>query len=350
MQKTFNRTTVLNLPEDSSSMQVNRAVTFCKDWLAGQEEFVFHTSGSTGPPKPIQLYREQMKASAQATIKYLGLSSSEQILVCLNTHFIAGTMMLVRGLELGCDITVVEPSASVVQSLAKDHPYTFASFVPFQLAKVDAGKLARFRNILVGGGPLRDDMEQQLSTIPAAVWHTYGMTETVSHIALKRVGRDKYFHAMPGIELKVDEEQRLCIRGAVTRNQWLVTHDHAVMHGDSGFTITGRADAVINSGGVKIQPEVVHVALNETLIDLGLPHVESFITGTPHPRLGEQVTAVFLKAPVVNESLFATLEKRLTEKLGKYEVPRRWLVADTFSYLPGGKLDRLSTLAKALNT
>ncbi len=348
MKNTFNKRTVQQLPGDTSSMQLNRAVEFCKEWLAGQQEFVFHTSGSTGSPKKIILQRKQLEASANATIRFLNLTQNEHILICLNTHLIAGTMMLVRGLMLGCEMTIVEPSTSVISDLKNDHPYTFVSLVPFQLKHIDNAKLEKFRNVLVGGAPLHAELEEKLKGTGTTIWHTYGMTETVSHIALRRVGKENVFTALPGIELKTDDRECLCIRGDVTNNDWVNTNDMAELIDTTHFIITGRLDHVINTGGMKVQPERVEIALQHAILNAGYPQLEGFITSVPDVLRGEKIVAV-LQTEKTDPEMTEMIRQNIAGMLNNYEIPKEWLGIKSFILTPSGKIDKSATLAEALN-
>jgi O-succinylbenzoic acid--CoA ligase len=185
------------------------ALDFCRDWLAGQEEFIVQTSGSTGAPKPITLRRRQMIASARATGAALGLAAGMTALVCLPVRYIAGRMMLVRGFELDLNLVIVEPTSDPLAALPEALTIDFAAYVPLQMQTLldqalvahndscfpdDTAHAFRYRRrldalhaILVGGAPLTPALEMQIRQLAAPVYHTYGMTETVTHVALRRV-------------------------------------------------------------------------------------------------------------------------------------------------------------------
>ena len=170
------------------------ALAFCRAWLSGQTEFTLHTSGSTGTPKPIRLTRAQMRASAHLTGQTLGLRAGDVALVCLNIRYVAGVMMLVRGLELGLPMTIIEPAGNPLAGFDPANVrFDFTALVPLQLQHIlddTPEKLAilnRMKAILVGGAVVSPALEQALQVITAPIFSTYGMTETVSHIALRRL-------------------------------------------------------------------------------------------------------------------------------------------------------------------
>lgn len=345
----FDSKSVLQLEPETSSAHFNHAIQFCKDWLNGKQHFVFHTSGSTGEPKTIELNRMQLEASAMATIQALQLTSNEKIFICVNTQLIAGTMMLVRGMLLNCELFLIEPSSDPFIFLDSFHQMTFASFVPMQLHGIlnrqEFGKLNQFKNILVGGAALNLELEKKLSQATCAVFHTYGMTETVSHIALKRIGVDQYFSLLPHIEIKKDDRGCLCIKGAVTNNLWLITNDLVDLNDATHFSILGRVDEVINSGGVKIMPQKVEQALHQVLSDLNLPCKDLFVTSKKDNQLGEKLIAVFC-CQSFSKEIEMKVKSELQKVLTKYEVPKEFLYVSSFEKTPSGKIDKLKTLER----
>jgi O-succinylbenzoic acid--CoA ligase len=329
------------------------ALDFCRDWLAGQEEFIVQTSGSTGAPKPITLTRAQMIASAQATAAALGLAAGDPALVCLPTHYIAGRMMLVRGLVVGMPMTLVTPGANPLATAPAGAHFAFTAVVPLQLEAMLAddtpamcGQLAGMKAILVGGGPLSPALAAAAQTCPAPIYHTYGMTETVTHVALRRVNgaaASEWFTPLPGVALRVDERGCLAIAGPMTQHAWVQTNDLAELRGDGAFRWLGRFDNVINTGGVKVQVETVEAAI----AGLGLPALAGrrfFLAGLPDPRLGQVVTLVVERgdglAPAETDALLAMLRGALP----RFDAPRQIVTVARFAETPTGKIDRAKSL------
>ena len=322
----------------------------CHHWLAGQPEFVVKTSGSTGAPKPISITRQQMEASARATGEALGLQAGMRSLVCLPTSYIAGRMMLVRGFVLGMPLVVVEPSSNPFANLPDDRAFDFTALVPLQLqTALDAGPsereiLDKMQAILIGGGPVSLSLHERLQAIEAPIYHTYGMTETVTHIALRRLNgaaQSDAFFSLPGVELEVDGRGCLSIRSAVTRGEVVQTNDSVDLRADGSFVWLGRVDNVVNSGGVKVQVERVEAVLERLLhaFDEPLLARRYFVGALPDERLGEAVT-LFVEGEALAGDVEGKLLSALRQALPAYEVPRTFCYIAEFVETPTGKIDR----------
>lgn len=347
------------LQRDEFSANERAALALCHRWLSGAEEFVVHTSGSTGAPKPIALRRGQMLASALATGQALGLRSGLSALVCLPVRYIAGQMMLVRGLVLGLAMTLVEPAGDPLASLPAGAQFDFTALVPLQLHALLDGppgyleRLNRMQAILVGGAPVSAALEQRLQTLAAPVYHTYGMTETATHIALRRLnGREAspYFYPLPGVEIAVDERKCLRVKAPMTLDQWLQSNDLVELAPPGlppgAFRWLGRLDNVINTGGVKVQVEVVEAAVEQAWLALGLAERRFFVAGLPDEQLGEAVVLVVEGATLARadeQALAAALGRRLE----RFARPRRVIYLDRLAETPSGKVDRRASLARA---
>ncbi|WP_400190197.1 AMP-binding protein [Hymenobacter sp. B81] len=329
-----------------------RVLDFCRQWLNGAQEFVLTTSGSTGTPQPINLLRSQLLASARRTVDYLGLGVGHRVLVCLNCEFIGGLMMLVRALEFQMPLTIVEPVADPFALLPPDAAFDFASFVPLQLRAILEGghapRLEQMKAILIGGAPLDQGLSRAVQQLQVPLYHTYGMTETCSHVALRRLNGTEaspYYRLLPGLHAEQDERGCLALRGDVTRQELVQTND-LVRFAENDhhlFEWLGRADFVINSGGVKVPAEKVELVLEVALAELDLPGRRLFVTGLPDERLGQQVTAV-LEGPPLAEADEVRLLELLGQRLSRYEVPRALRYAAQFAQTGSGKLDRRRTL------
>lgn len=335
-------------------------LTFCHEWLNGAQLFTVNTSGSTGTPKPIQVTRQQMETSALATAAAVGLQKGMQSLVCLPTRFIAGKMMLVRGLVIGMKMTVVEPSSDPLVDLPPASHFDFTAMTPMQMAGVLAkdrfnNRLQDFHAILLGGGPVSQLLEEQLQPIRSPVYHTYGMTETVSHVALRRLNGAQAsadFHPLPGVSLGIDERGCLNIRAPMTDDQLLQTNDLVDLHPDGSFRWLGRWDNVINSGGVKVQVEKVEQEIGKALAGLGDREIGErhfFVAGIADERLGEVVT-LFVEGRPLETDVEEQLLLRLRNRLQRYQLPRKIVYAPIFSQTPTGKIDRKTTLSQIRET
>ena len=326
-----------------------RVLEFVRQWLTGAQEFVLHTSGSTGTPSAITLRRRQLEASARRTADFFDLGPGDRALVCLNCEYIGGMMMLVRGLERNLHLTVVEPHADPFTFVADEVNFDFSAFVPLQLQAVLAAgrtpRLNKMKAFLIGGAPVNAALTQQLQPLQAAAWLTYGMTETCSHVALRRLNgphASSSFRVLPGIAAGQDERGCLTLRGDVTNDQLIITNDVVRLLDAHTFEWLGRADFVINSGGVKVPAEKVELVLDVALAEIGASR-RCFVAGQPDERLGQAVTA-FIEGKPLTQAQESQLRSLLAARLVRYEQPRQLRYVPTFAATPNGKLDRAATL------
>ncbi len=326
-----------------------RVLELLRQWLTGAQEFGLRTSGSTGQPQLIVLKRRQLAASAARTGDFFDLGPGDRALVCLNAEFIGGKMMLVRGLERHLHLTVVEPHADPFDAVPADAEFDFAAFVPLQLRAVlaagRAGRLNKLRAILVGGAPVEPSLLREIEQLKVPVYLTYGMTETASHMALRLLNgphASPHFRVLPGLHLGQDERGCLTVRGDVTDDKLIITNDRIELIDKHTFDWLGRADFVINSGGVKVQAEKVEQVLDVALAELGQSR-RAFVAGRPDERLGQAVTA-YVEGPALPAATEKRLLGLLAARLSKYEVPKGVQYVSAFKATASGKLDRAATL------
>lgn len=351
------RITPGNLPEPRTDYEA-KAVAFCRAWLSGQSTFVLHTSGSTGTPKPIVLNRRQLKASAHLTGKTFGLQPGDRALVCLNVDYVAGVMMLVRGLELGMEMLVIEPSSNPIPLPESEaNCVDFAAFVPLQMDSMlnkpeqTLPVLNRMKAMLVGGAAVDRSLAERIQAIEAPVFSTYGMTETVSHIAIRRINgpeRTELFQALEGVEIGVDERNCLTIKAAATDFKLIQTNDIVELIDHRRFRLVGRADSIINSGGVKIQPERIEAVIADFLAN-EQESTRFFIAGLPDSKLGQQV-ALFVESQTDwPKNRVEAIKIAIRQELGAFYVPKRFLYTTAFGETPTGKTDRKAVVASVLS-
>ncbi|TPE46328.1 AMP-binding protein [Pontibacter mangrovi] len=331
----------------------SKTLEFCRSWLNGVQEFPIHTSGSTGLPKTIQLTRNQLEASARRTVQLLHLQPGDSMLVCLNTEYIAGMMMLVRGFLADLQITIVEPVSNPLALVSPEENFAFGSFVPMQLHTILQEtperilQLNRMKGILVGGAPVTPTQQRELQAIKAPIYHTYGMTETASHVALRKLnGADAadYYNVLRDIEVGLDKRGCLTIKGDVTNNELLVTNDIVELLTPTRFRWIGRADNTINTGGVKVQTEKVELAIAEAFADL-TDSPRFFIAPQPDEVLGDKIVLVLEGHPLAPEAEQDVLQ-RLRQHLKKFEMPKEVYYSPSFSETATGKVSRQRTLQK----
>lgn len=312
-----------------------KADVFCKEWLEGKERFSLRTSGSTGTPKTIEVHRDQMIASAKKTIKALGLREGMTALVCLDVNFIAGKMMIVRSLVAGMKMTVVEPNANPFDGV--DDKIDFAALVPYQVRSSNlSGK------IIVGGAPISFELLSQIKKIDTPVYATFGMTETLSHIALQKLnGNDAqdFFEVLDGIDISVDDRQCLLITADYLK-EVVISNDVVELINPRQFRWLGRWDNVINTGGVKVMPEKVEQAVYDLIRGN-----RYFVASLPHEQLGQQVVLVIEGKENVDEKHLAD---SLRKRLSKYELPKQILYCSEFTLTPTQKINRIESIKNAL--
>ena len=319
---------------------------FLEEWNNASETMLVHTSGSTGEPKPMLVEKRRMLASARRTNDFLGLKEGDTALLCMSLDYIAGKMMVVRALERGLRLISVEPSghplATNYQLSIINSQLDFAAMVPMQVynslqVEEERQRLMQIRHLIIGGGAIDEGLADALRDFPNAVWSTYGMTETLSHIALRRLnGPDasEWYTPFDSVRLSLSDEGCLVIDAPEVCAEKLVTNDIAELNVDGTFRILGRKDNVICSGGIKIQAEEVERQLRPYLCESYL------ITKRPDEKFGEVV--VLLTEGTVDEA------REVCERiLPKYHQPRVYLHVDHIPLTETGKPARQKAAQQA---
>ncbi|MCM1319255.1 MAG: AMP-binding protein [Muribaculaceae bacterium] len=283
---------------NNSGTYLQLSQSFINLWQSGVKEFEAFTSGSTGTPKRILLPRRLMEESAMRSIRHFGLDESSTIHLILSPEYIAGKMCIVRALISESHLTIEEPSSHPLTASTTPAEITLLSAVGAQLqgmiALKEQNKLPHIKHLLLGGGPLTAEMRSQAITLANNVWESYGMTETASHIALRRVALEPgHFFTLPGISVSTDTRGCLVIK--MPTIGILTTNDLAKIYPDGSFIILGRADNALISGGLKVIPERVEQTLSQHL-----PGRTFYITSQPHTKWGEQIILV-LEEPHLSE-------------------------------------------------
>ena len=302
-------------------------MNFLEEWNNDSPYVEVKTSGSTGEPKRMRVEKRRMLNSACITCDFLGLKRGDTALLCLSTDYIAGKMMVVRALERGMKLVSVEPKGCPEWEGMVD----LAAMVPLQvwnLLHQNPSKLTHIRHLLIGGGAIDEGLEVALKDFPTAVWSTYGMTETLSHIALRRLNgptASSCYTPFEGVTLSQTEEGCLVIEAPSVHEGQLVTNDIVELRADGCFRVLGRKDNVICSGGVKIQMEEVERLLHP---HLSIPYI---ITRAKDGRLGETVVLLM-------EGGNADEAKAVCERvLPRYWQPRRFISVDRLPMTATGK-------------
>ncbi len=309
---------------------------FLLDWLNEKDTISIRTSGSTGVPKKISLKKQQMVNSALATGSFFGLDSHSKALLCLSADYIAGKMMLVRALVLGWKLDYVAPSSSPLSDVEKN--YDFVAMVPLQLQN-SIEKLHLIKTVVVGGAPVSLQLRKELEHVKTSVYETYGMTETITHIAIKKIGggaTETYFTALSNIAISIDERGCLVVQAPEITNAPVITNDVVHFISENQFEWLGRYDTIINSGGIKLHPEGIEQKL-EPLIK-----VPFFVAGMPDADLGQKLV-LFIEGKTDDKILTQVKELKT---LQKFEVPKEVHAINQFVISDNGKIQRAATLKK----
>ncbi len=339
-------------PEKNISAFEKKIFNTLHEWERGKEYFSFMTSGSTGNPKTVSIHRKQIISSAEGTLKKLNIKGGNAM-VCLDTDFIAGFMMLIRAVIGNLDLIVLSPVSDPFRKIPDPIQINLTALVPYQLKKTIEDDIARLKlnktdHILVGGGDISPELHNQIQPIHSAIYQTFGMTETVSHIALRKInGRDakKAYALLPGVSIKKDARGCLVVNGAITNNTPVITNDLIDMIDEKHFHWLGRYDHVINTGGIKIIVELLEKKIRSLLESKNIS-LSFFIQGTPDDALGEHIAIIMENS---NQSIpLNEIKKVLNKGLTKYERPREWRIITTFHYTANNKLDRAATYLQAV--
>ena len=312
-------------------------------WNAPYPTLTVHTSGSTGQPRPMKVEKQRMRHSAQATIAALGLREGQTALLAMPLRYIAGQMVVVRAMVGRLHLVPVTPGLHPFAGLHEAPD--FAALTPMQAYESlrvphERSLLRRTHCLILGGGAIPAALERELRTFPHPVWSTYGMTETLSHIALRRLNGPEAtdaYRPLPGVEVSLSQEGTLQIYAPHIHPDRLTTNDRAELLPDGSFRILGRRDNVICSGGLKLSIE----ELESQLADLPVPLQ---ITAVPDARLGEAVTLLYTAPQDMEEELAV----RCRERLDRHAQPRHFLRLAALPLTETGKPARQEARALAL--
>lgn len=331
---------------------------FLSEWNNDSDRVLVHTSGSTGKPKPMMVEKKRMLNSARITCDFLGLKPGDSALLCMSLDYIAGKMVVVRSIERHLHLISVSPSGHPLKDVNEE--ITFAAMVPMQVYNTlqvpeERERLFHIRHLIIGGGAIDAALEKELKSFPGniAIWSTYGMTETLSHIALRRINGDEaseWYQPFDSVHISQTEEGCLVIDAPQVCAETLVTNDIVEIEPyiynkveKLRFRIKGRKDNVICSGGIKIQIEEV-----ETLLK---PHLEKpfMLAKKKDGKFGE--IAVLLTEDEDIKKVEATVRRLLSgksddsnksseSKSHKYWIPREFRYVEHLPLTETGKPKR----------
>ena len=300
---------------------------FLLDWFDNNDYIEMQTSGTTGVPKIIKVSKLAMVESALATGNFFELDYGNKALQCLPVKYVAGKMMLVRAMVLGLDLEFVAPSLNPLENNTIN--YDFVAMIPLQ-AQNSLKELNKVKKLIVGGAAMSKSLERQLMKLKTVVYETYGMTETITHIAARKLG-EKAFTVFPEVVISYDERKCLVIHAPRISKEVIVTNDMVELINENQFVFLGRIDNVINSGGIKLFPEQIEHKLETKL------NRRFFISSKPDSELGERLILVV-------EGAEEQFEDSIFQDLDKYEKPKEIIFVEKFIETASGKILRKQSL------
>ncbi|RHJ87858.1 AMP-binding protein [Parabacteroides sp. AM08-6] len=329
--------------------------TFLAEWQNDSPYIEVQTSGSTGTPKQMKVRKDQMLQSARLTCEYLGLKKGDKALLCMPLRYIAGKMMVVRSLYAGLDLIVREPSGHPLADI--ETQLRFAAMIPLQVYNTlqipeERERLCRTDILIIGGGAIDTALEENIKELPNTIYSTYGMTETLSHIALRRLnGPDAspWYHPFSSVRLSLSKEDTLVINAPLICDEILETNDIACLLPDGRFRILGRKDNIINSGGIKIQIESVEALLRPVI------SVNFAITSIPDTKFGERVVLLIEKNKQETDACSqliqadTTVECKHFDFLPKYQRPKYVWEVNAIPMTGNGKTNRVACRELAIS-
>ena len=322
------------------SSEKDQLESFLKEWQSNNLSIQLKTSGSTGKPKIIELLKSQMRLSAKATLDYFSIAKKGNALLCLSLNTVGGIMMVVRAIENDMHLIVAPVQSEPITNLSNSISIDLCAMVPTQLNQVLLHRsevLHQIKTLLIGGAPIFGSIVDLLKKAKHTVYQTFGMTETISHVAVRRIGliTDEYYEALPSVHFS-ERNNNLIIHYPRLLPDPLETKEHVELVDRFHFKWLGRTDLVVNSGGKKIYPESIEEKLDHLI---PFPFLT---TGIPDEHWGEMLVLI-----VETDSPFQLKKEELKHLgLAGHELPKRIYIIEDIDRLPGGKIDRITTLKK----
>lgn len=340
----------LILRDTSSDPEIIQKVAdICKWWLESQLPMEITTSGSTGTPRKISFERTEIIGSIQLTVQALNLRSGMNCLLALDPGFIGGRMMILRSLEIGMNLICLQASSNPLKDI--NQPIDFTALVPLQLETILAdsslhSRLNSIQTILIGGAPMSHKLRKSAEQLETDIFLSFGMTETLSHIALQKIKPgSQFFKVLKGISISKDNRGCLIINTPTLKSAPIITNDLVDLTATDEFRWLGRYDRVINSGGIKISPEKLESYSEEIILSV-LKSGDFFYSSIEDNRLGQKVVLILVRNIQPSNSDLEKMISDLRKKLSAFEFPKEILWVRENEKSAGGKTDRAKTLEK----
>ncbi len=320
-----------------------KAALFIRNWMDDTQYMEMKTSGSTGTPKTIRNSKESMIWSAKNTNSFFVQNPGSRALLCLPIDFVAGKMMLVRAMVCGWNIILTEPSLNPLEEVESEHKFDFAAMIPAQV-KNSIDRISQIDCLIIGGARIDYGLRQKLNTLQNRIYETYGMTETLTHVAARKISQNTPlngpFVGLSGCSFSTDSRGCLCINAVGISEELIVTNDLVQLMDSRRFNWIGRVDNVVNSGGIKISPEKVENILDKKIT---LPF---FVSGIPDEVLGHRLV-LFIEGGD-EDDVKEIKESFESLPLDRFEVPKNIFCVEKFVQNANNKLDRQKTIEEFL--
>lgn len=337
---TRNNLNLLSYNNDTGKEIYNDIYSFLKEWWDGKDIITVHTSGSTGAPKAMIAEKKKMIASAITTLSFLDINKHHTALLCMPLNYIAGKMMLVRALVGGFNLLTVNPCGNPLNEMTIS-PH-FAAMIPLQVYNSVQDEKERkilqgIHHLIIGGGAIDEKLQSHIEEFPNNIWSTYGMTETLSHVAMRRInGKDKseWYTPLKDVKVTLTTDNRLIINAPRVCDKELITNDIAEINYKGNFKINGRKDNVINSGGIKIQIEQVE-ALISNITDCNF-----MITWKADEKFGQKIVMLIEG----KEDIIDNISEKCRKNLPKHWQPKEYIAIYSLPLTETGKPDRATAI------
>ncbi|MCK5825045.1 MAG: AMP-binding protein [Ichthyobacteriaceae bacterium] len=337
----------INLLKQYSEPWIIDILDFLIEWNNTLNYIEVYTSGSTGSPKKIELEKIRVINSAKNTINYFGLNKNNNALLALSTNYIAGKLMIIRSIESKMKLHCIKPTSTPL--LNNNLTFSFVAMTPMQVsASINQLNKGRVQNLIIGGGAINTLLLKEINKLPNNIFATYGMTETITHVALKKLNNipnntpnntpTNLYTALPNITFSVNNNNCLIINAPYLNNNLITTNDVVKLNNMYSFEWLGRFDNIINSGGIKINPETVELKLDKFITE------RFFITSVNDILFGEKVVLI-IESDNINYTI-----KNISTELSKYQIPKLILYTNKFIETKNGKINRSETLKNCITT
>lgn len=338
---------LVKISEDTLLLWEKNFFNFILEWISEDSFIKVKTSGSTGIPKWIRIDKDKMIQSALMTGQFFNLKKSDTALLCLPVDFIAGKMMVVRSFVLGLDLIPFNSSGNPLENM--NGTFEFAAMTPLQVSNIltekgGTEKLDRISKLIIGGADIRPELLNQIKSLKNKTWQTYGMTETITHVAIRKLnppGETEFYQALPGVKFSQDERDCLIIQAPRLSETEVMTNDIVELNNDREFKFIGRYDNIINSGGIKLSPEEIETKLNPYM------HQRFIVAGLPDVKLGQKLVLIVESQEPEGVDL-----RKLAElsNLNKFEIPKQVIFSAPFLLSENGKIIRKEVVKMATRT